>query len=284
MNKKISLFILSFAISFQVQADIRNFWRFLYRPVPLEKSHTYRGYTLQNELNPFDIDVLVWNIKKTSMNKWEEEFLDFGKDKELILVQEYYDGEIFKKTIEGFTQMRWDMAASFSFPEKNNITTGTMIGSVATPSEVVVTQSSGLEPVTRTPKTIIFAKYPIAGRNDHLLVISVHGINLKGQKSFEHHMIQAKNEIEKHDGPILFAGDFNTRTKKRTRYLFSMVDKLGLEEVTFKNGQYRMEGAFSNNFLDHAFIRGLHVENAEVIPDSSGSDHKPLILKLSLNN
>lgn len=126
-----------------------------------------------------------------------------------------------------------------------------------------------------------FAKYPLSNQKN-LLVISVHGINLTSHNSFERQMAQAEEVITAHDGPVIFAGDFNTRTKDRTEHLFQIVKRLKLDEVKFKNAEYRMVWKFTKNYLDHGFTRGLTVKNAEVFKDSRGSDHRPLALEVSV--
>jgi endonuclease/exonuclease/phosphatase (EEP) superfamily protein YafD len=39
---------------------------------------------------------------------------------------------------------------------------------------------------------------------------------------------------------------------------------------------------FTRNYLDHGFVRGLKVLSAEVLADARGSDHKPMVLELAL--
>ena len=81
---------------------------------------------------------------------------------------------------------------------------------------------------------------------------------------------------------MFFAGDFNTRTKARTSYLMKAMSELNLTHVTFKNGDRRMVWKFTRNYLDHGFVRGLKVLSAEVLADARGSDHKPMVLELAL--
>lgn len=249
--------------------------------LPEEQAHSKSGRASADALDPKSIKAIVWNIKKTQEPAWQDEFVNFSEGKDLLLIQEAYQNDLFNSTSLGMDGYRWDMGASFLYRRYNNTATGTMIGSKARPTEILVKHSVDEEPVTGTPKSMTFAKYPIAGTGAELLAISVHGINLTSHGSFVRQMLQAKAEIEDHDGPVLFAGDFNTRTKRRTRYLMNLVKKLKLNEIKFKHADYRMVWKFTRNYLDHGFVRGLDVKSAEVLKDSRGSDHMPMVMEMS---
>lgn len=253
-----------------------------YKVLPESQSHTQHGLASQRELDSESIKVFVWNIKKTQQVGWRQEFENYSEKQDIFLLQEVYQNDLFNTTTNSMNGIRWDMGISFMYRMYNDTPTGTMIGSSVEPSFIKVRHSIDSEPLVGTPKSMTFAKYPVSGQDQTLLVISVHGINLTDYDSFRKQMIQAEEEITKHKGPVVFAGDFNTRTKGRTNYLFEMVKRLKLETVNFKNAEYRMVWKFTKNYLDHGFIRGLSVKSAEVIKESRGSDHKPLALELAI--
>ncbi|HXH75968.1 MAG TPA: endonuclease/exonuclease/phosphatase family protein [Bacteriovoracaceae bacterium] len=242
-------------------------------------AHTISGTGSLKELNPLSIKTLVWNIKKAELPDWKPEFLQYSKGRDLVLIQEAYTNDLFKNTLAALKDYRFDMGVTF-IRKRDSSESGTMIGSLVDPLEVVVKHSLDLEPVVSTPKSMIFAKYPVAGLKEELLVISVHAINITTPWAFKRHINSATDEISKHIGPVLYAGDFNTWSEFRLRHLFASVKTMGLKAVEFKNGDKRMK--FSDNYLDHAFTRGLRVITAEVVPESKGSDHKPLHLELAL--
>lgn len=253
-----------------------------YIHVPIEKAHVSSGNTFDRDFNPKSIKVFVWNIKKTEMPNWKDEFNKFGRNQDLVLIQEAYKNELFNSTLNSFQDMRWDMAISFLYRRDNNTASGTMIGSKVEPSQIIVKQTVDFEPVVDTPKTMTIGKYPIEGLKDELMVISIHGINITSLATFKRHMLQAKEEILKHNGPVLFAGDFNSRTNARIRYMLKIINELKFTPIEFKNGHRRMAWKFTNNYLDWGFVRGLTVKNAEVIVDSRGSDHKPMTFEVSI--
>jgi endonuclease/exonuclease/phosphatase (EEP) superfamily protein YafD len=254
-----------------------------YYKIPREShAHTFSGQASGTHLNPDLIKVLVWNIKKAEMKNWKSEFKEFGMDNDLLLLQEAYETFYFKSSLAEFEGFRWDMGISFMYRLYNNTATGSMIGSRVEPTYVLVKHTTDYEPAVNTPKATTFAKYPIEGHDQELLAITVHGINLTNYGTFQRHMDQIKAEILKHEGPILLAGDFNTRTLSRTEYLKDLAEELKLTTVEFINGSCRMRFKYTPYYLDHAFVRGLDVKKAEVNCNSLGSDHKPLFLEVAL--
>jgi endonuclease/exonuclease/phosphatase (EEP) superfamily protein YafD len=95
-------------------------------------------------------------------------------------------------------------------------------------------------------------------------------------------MQQIESEVSKHDGSVLIAGDFNTRTKERIRYMFDMMKRLKMKEVKFENGHQRMKAKLTDNILDYAFVRGPEVKKALVVGNANGSDHKPMLIEMAL--
>lgn len=284
MDRLILVLSLSFVVNFSAVADEKNLiTNKFFKIIPESEAHVHHGQALGREFKSSSIKAFIWNIKKAGLFNWQTEFEQFGKNQDLILLQEAYQTERFISTTRSFQGVRWDMGISFLYRRYNDQATGTMIGSIVEPSEVLVKHTPDLEPVVNTPKAMTFAKYPVENRQDELLVISVHGINITSFNSFKRHMAQAEKEIVKHNGPVFFAGDFNTRTKGRTKHLMEMINKYGFKAVEFKNGEQRMRWKFTNNYLDHSFVRGLSVKNAEVIGESKGSDHKPMFVELAVD-
>ncbi|MFP5491219.1 MAG: endonuclease/exonuclease/phosphatase family protein [Bacteriovoracia bacterium] len=272
---KILLLSLIFSLSaFANETELNN-W--LIEQVPEAKAYSSQGQAQNSAFNPKSIKALVWNIKKSEEDGWQAEFLNYTRNRSLFLLQEVYQTSHFQFTQNFFPQFRFDMTTGFKYKGTN---TGVMNASIVRPSQIRFSHSVDTEPVVNTPKANIFTKYPIKGMTEELLVISIHGINLTGFDTFKRHMQQIIRVIKEHQGPVLWAGDFNTRTKERTEYLMQQTKELGMTEVKFINGDKRMAWILTKNYLDHAFVRGLQVKHAEVIANSKGSDHKPMILDL----
>ncbi len=248
--------------------------------IPLNEAHRTLGHAQGGELDPRSMKVLTWNIKKGQERGLNIDLPRLGGDRDLILLSEGYLKPDLVSLFESFEGIVWDFGISFLYKKDHNYATGTMIGSKVNPSDVIITHTVDLEPLIYTPKAHTMAKYPIKGQNKELLVISVHGINMANHDAFVRHMDQAFFEIDHHDGPVLFAGDFNTRTKKRITHLFQENLKRGFQSVDFINGHKRSKG-FGGNFLDWVFVRGLKVKNPNVYSVKS-SDHQPMHFEMAM--
>lgn len=232
-------------------------------------------------LNPYSIQALIWNIKKGSMEKFEEEFVRYSRGKELFLLQEVYRDDAFVSLIRKI-RADWNFGISFLYKRENNTPTGSMVGGIFKATDSFVKHSPDKEPITDTPKSITFSRYPVRGRSQDLMVVSVHGINFETTGAFKRQMDQVHGELKNFTGPVLLAGDFNTWNKSRTSYLFEIISDLGLSEVRLKNGKYRK--TFNGYYLDHIFARGVDIKSAEVRPESKGSDHQPMILDFRITS
>jgi len=273
--------VISISVPAFAESPDKNLISRYFRKIPVTEALETFGAARDRELKADSIKVLIWNIKKTEMKPWKDEFSEYSRGKDLFVIQEAYNNDRFIDTIKSYEGYRWDMGKSFTYARYNNLATGTMVGSTAEPEEVLITHTPDSEPVTNTPKSLTYAKYGLDGSDKSLLVISVHAINFTTIGPFKRNMLQARAEIEKHDGPVLFAGDFNTHHKTRTKYLMNMMKELKFETINFINGHQRMKFKLTGHFLDHGFVRGLQVKHAEVIGKSRGSDHKPMVLELS---
>ena len=88
------------------------------------------------------------------------------------------------------------------------------------------------------------------------------------------------NIIQTHQGPVLFAGDFNVWDLSRQKAISDLAQKNNLESIQFKNDKFIKK--FRIYPLDRAFVRGLRPIKAEVIKDIDSSDHKPISFDLEI--
>ncbi len=248
--------------------------------IPESEAHTQFGAAYDWAFNPDSIKVMVWNIKKGQEKGLDRDLPYYGKDRDIMILSEGYLSPQVKGIFDSFSEMRWDMGVSFLYKKDNNTKTGTMIGSKVEPSFVKVRHTEDLEPFILTPKAITFAKYPVAGSEKDLLVVSVHAINIVTPNAFERHMEIAKMEILRHDGPTIFAGDFNTNLASKTKFLKRMTTGLGMQSIDFRNDN-RMKTL--GQIIDYVFVKGLHPKDAEVLGHLKSSDHKAMYLELALD-
>ena len=248
--------------------------------IPESQAHEKFGQCYDWALHPDSIKVMVWNIKKGQEKGLDKDLPSYGKDRDIFILSEGYLSNKVKPIFESFQDICWDFGTAFLYKKDNDTKTGTMIGSKVFPSWSKVQHTKDHEPFINTPKALTFAKYPIAGTEKELLVISVHAINVVVPAAFERHMNQAKAEMLKHDGPVIFAGDFNTNMPAKMKFLMRMTGALGMQSLEFKNDA-RMKTL--GQIIDFIFVRGLHPKNSNVLGHLKSSDHKAMMAELALD-
>ncbi len=220
--------------------------------------------------------VLVWNIYKAKRSGWATDFRRMIMNKDLVLLQEVFLRPAMLRMLHQSPGLRWDLAAGFT-RRLHDIDVGVMTGSRAAPTDLFFLRSPTYEPLVRLPKMAVGTRYRLAGCEHQLLVLNVHAINFVRINKFKRQMHQLEEEIDRHDGPTLLAGDFNTWLASRIDFLQDMTSNLRMELAVFEpDGRSRCLG----QALDHVFVRGLHIRSASCHFDLLSSDHQPLELVL----
>lgn|GEM_PF-22420 len=246
---------------------------------PFSESHMSFGQASNASLNPNSIKVFVWNMLKGERKKFERDIKHHGADRDLFILQEGYHNNNNVRVLSEIPGTHWDFATSFWWMKEGATPGGTMLGSKVEPSVFLMKRTHDLEPIIKTPKTLSIGKYPIAGMQEELLVISIHGLNFTNTQAFESHMKLAEAEMATHTGPVIFAGDFNTRNWDRYNAMVDMANRNKLHPVVFKDDKrIKPFGVY----LDHSYVRGLSVKNARVLKDVKSSDHKAMTFEVAV--
>lgn len=221
-----------------------------------------------------DIRLLVWNIYKGRVKTWQEDFGKLSRDFDLILLQESvlntkYDAIFQAEGVE------WVMALGHR-NIRTQAVTGVKTGSICASTVQRSFVAPSLEPLFKTPKTMLATTYPLAGHDTPLLVLNIHAINFVTATKHNLQLAQIAEAIDNFAGPVILAGDFNTWSAMRFRNLREISAKLGLTEVSFdRKGRLQ----HFNQHLDHIFYRGLALDRAEILTKIESSDHFPLTAK-----
>lgn len=231
-----------------------------------------------------NITGLKFDAFKCSAEEWDNIFYDLLKEKDIVLIQEAYIDESFLNLLEtADVEYSWNMARSFitDWHLPNGVLT------ISTAEAESVYPILECEPVLPTPKSALFTTFGF--KNDDsvkLLVVNVHAV-LMGSKNFKHQLKNIKRIIDKHNGPVILAGDFNTMSESRTKELdiFTKGSKK-LSEVKL-NGDQDKRVKLYDYPIDFIFYRGLVSEKAYVIDlkEEKGckvSDHNPIVAKFRL--
>lgn len=238
------------------------------------------------------IDVLVWNVEKARRAAWPSELAALMPGKELVLLQEAYLAPRMTASLAAWTDLEWRMSPSFAFAwRQGEPTTGVVMGSAARAlqSQAFITRDT--EPLAGTPKAALAATYALAGRaelDERLLVVCMHGINFRRAHALVAQLEALEPVIREHHGPVILAGDLNTHHRARMEAVEEFTARLGLWSV-FDNrragprGRAHADGRrrFRGWPLDHVYVRGLVVEDVQVVVGSRGSDHAPLVVRVA---
>ena len=108
-------------------------------------------------------------------------------------------------------------------------------------------------------------------------------------EKFKAQLFKIINKINGHKGPIIFAGDFNTKNEDRLSFLYrELKDKLDLETVVFTKEDKKeiKHFPFSPIPLDHIFYSSRELEfkknSPDVLETIKSSDHKPLFVEFKV--
>lgn len=240
------------------------------------------GQAQESALNPDSIKVMVWNIYKAKKENFTRDFYQYVEGRDIVLLQEAISSEM--KIFLDLPVYQWDFGISFAYRSDLKKFTGTMIGSSIKPRLAWMTRTLDIEPVVKTPKALTMATYPIAGTDQELMVVNIHGLNLTSQKPFERHLQLAIRQMRGHTGPIVFAGDFNTRTQGRMDYMiWLLVLQNDFKEMKFRNDE-RMRAFGTDHIIDFVFTRGLEIVDSEVLGELDSSDHKAMMFEARYQN
>lgn len=225
-----------------------------------------------------ELDVVVFNVAKGRGPGFDAALADLLPPAELVLLQEVVLPDMLEPLrAEGHS---WLVARTFSFTARaHEPTTGVATGSTARALiwRNAITHTG--EPLSGTPKATLLSAYALRDRDDALLVVNLHGINFRPAPFLQRQLEALAPAIAGHHGPVIVAGDFNTHHRRRAEALAGFTESLGLHAVFAdepNDGRRRHLG----RPLDHVFVRGLIVEQAEVVRAPNASDHQPLRVRV----
>ena len=227
-------------------------------------------------IDPLSFKVFVWNISKGRESIWKNDFLKYSAHSDILILQETYLSKSVKQVFNKLDNLQFSTAVSWI--DNKNIKTGISIASKGDFEISHWQRSQFREVLFFTPKMTLFQKYRIKGRDDYLLVGNIHALNFVSLSSYKNMLLSATSYLSTHSGPAIFAGDFNTWSRKRLFFMNQVFKNLGYTQVHFKS-DYRSR--FFGNTVDHIWVKGLHIIKSEVIKLQS-SDHNPLLIEAQM--
>lgn len=217
--------------------------------------------------------VASWNTKKSSGETWKSDLQQLTEVADILLLQE---AVMVAKVAEVLPYPFVALAEGFRSP--------------AGPSGLISASHVGprsscrfvhKEPLFGTRKASNLIYYPLSSRRETLLVANIHAINFSiGLGAFEEQLTDLATLLHRHDGPIIFAGDFNVWNKRRAELVGRMIENLGMAELAFNPDSRK---AAFGHILDRIYSRGLPLIEASTIRLES-SDHNALIAVWDISN
>ncbi|AMA65073.1 hypothetical protein AUT07_00515 [Candidatus Arsenophonus lipoptenae] len=216
--------------------------------------------------------IISWNIYKQQRQNWFSVLNKLVIDKHLILLQEAQPSPQLIKFIIS-QNLIVDQAPAIVLPQ---YTSGVM--TLSRSHSIYCCSLREQEPLIRLPKSTLITVYSLYNRRN-LMIINIHAINFSfGLNIYSRQLHNIEKYIKRHEGPIIFAGDFNTWNRQRTNILKHFTFSLGMKEVNFDIDVRTIIFGYP---IDHVFYRNLILLDAEVIKTKS-SDHNPISVKFSV--
>ncbi len=238
---------------------------------PAKSGSHHASATPAPPLDPASLELVSWNIHKTTGRDWERDLERFARENQLLLLQEVVLSEPVRKLLarQGYS---WQMVGAFTL---GGLERGVLIASRTAP--ISGRALCTYEPLFPLAKSALITHYPLSGSKETLAVANLHGINFSlGMGRFRQQLQAVTKELSGHKGPIIFGGDFNTWTGKRYSVLEAETRKLGLVELAFAPDHRRV--AFGMH-LDRLFVRAFSIRTTSA-PEVESSDHNPLLVTL----
>ena len=246
---------------------------------PLEKG--VEAYQLpspsKKTLNKDGFNVLIWNIYKGQRLDWRKTFSKLKQEMDILILQEAFVGEKTTKDWQG-EQFHFYFAPTFQTSEyKTGVATLSKIPS----TRIQSFYSEEKEPVINTAKAILLSLFKIENDSNELAVINIHGLNFVTANALKKQISVLNKILANHQGPIIFAGDFNTWTQEKTDVVQSLLlKKYQLNEIQFEKDHRTKVFSFP---LDRLFIKGLKVIDKKTLRLEEASDHNGIFVRLKLN-
>lgn len=178
--------------------------------------------------------------------------------------------------------MSFDEKAEKGLIDREAANYGSATFSVVAPQTTVVRMTENPDPIYELYMPLIATTYDLRGRSDRLLVIHFHNASMVDSVTQQDLLNKAEVLIAAHQGPVLFAGDFNTWTAAKLNNVYQLANRQGMSKIYF-NSPY--ETPLGQQQMDHAFIRGLALHKESLMGHRSMtglSDHMAVSYRLSV--
>lgn len=212
------------------------------------------------------LQLLIWNAQKGQNPNWSRDFLSLSRDRDLVLIEEaMYDINMMNTYQQAGP---WEFTMAQSWYSDSAASTGVSTGSLSPSLSATWFRSPTTEPFAHTPKVSLVTTYQLESGST-LMVVNIHGINFTAPAELRMQLEKLNSTLDKHQGPLIVAGDFNTWNYFRSQALLEWMERHRLTEAHPDKDTRWLK-------LDHLFVRGCDIEKIEVLNNIDTSDHYPL--------
>ncbi|MBY0554562.1 endonuclease/exonuclease/phosphatase family protein [bacterium] len=218
-----------------------------------------------------ELTLVTWNAHKLADKKYMPDLVQLSQDSDLILIQEAMHSDNLQNSFAAQFNMSFSFHKSFCNGKKH--ATGVMTGSRYELSNNLTIVSPDTEPFTFTPKVSGYSMIHIPEIGT-VHVINTHGLNFNLGNKFARQINHLAQFMHKLEGPIIWAGDFNTWSPDRKDHLYETARILGMTHLKPSNDSRTLLK------LDHVFVRGLEAVSSTLLDNYKSSDHAPIKIVL----
>jgi endonuclease/exonuclease/phosphatase (EEP) superfamily protein YafD len=227
------------------------------------------------------LQAVVWNMqknKKGSLDILESMWGSFGVN--LAMVQELQmHPSMEKETCSMFETKHATLVTNIFMHKNERGPSGVCTISDAQPSEIIPMLPKPKEPFG-VSKPGLGMIYKIEGSDENLSVWNLHAINYVNIREYRRYLTAVAEEMAKHTGPKVVAGDFNTWSKRREDCTQNFCKLFDLQEIEFQGPIKKFRG----HVLDRVLVskKGIRVSNAHSLNYKKHSDHNPLLFEMEV--
>jgi endonuclease/exonuclease/phosphatase (EEP) superfamily protein YafD len=226
---------------------------------------------------PREFNIAVWNIWKSSGGElFLREYQNLCAGNHFLLCQEAL---LTLKGLAQFAPNGFMASHGATYRRRDGLRDGVMtVARVGPESEVIRVLCKSPEPLLKTPKATLISYFRIEGSKRRLCVVNTHSTLIRTPSKAVGELEQIIDVIAHHEGPIIYAGDFNTFAAAYISEVDRALSSIGLERVRFE-----VDPRAATAALDQIYVRGLTVVNASVDTGYVHSDHFPILATLRIS-
>lgn len=271
MNSFYPIFVIAFVMAF---SSIGFSFSFFKKTDHSELCETELSQIyLYGEARPEQQNVLklfVWNTKKFEDTDAFTDLKTHAENSDIVFIQEAAHSKAFENAmVRSLPTHQHEFYPSFC--DDSRIAYGVQIATKLNSSDQVRWPSPDTEPFSSIRKMSGYSQVEWNGLKIHL--INTHALNFNPGGKFKEQIDDLFEKIRELEGPIIWAGDFNTWVPMRRKYLFETANALGLTHARPSEDHRKLK-------LDHVFYRGLDLKAAQIIPLTT-SDHFAISVEFS---